>query len=113
MKQGSIVVLPVPFTDLTASKQRPCLIISNDRQNNSSDDLIVLAITSNAKALKGILSMSLEQEDMQKGILPKKSYVRIQKIFSIHKRLVRKEVCKLKKEVLKSIIDKFNELIIP
>lgn len=32
-KQGEIVLIPIPFTDLTSSKKRPVLIISNDDYN--------------------------------------------------------------------------------
>ena len=42
---GKIVLIPFPFTDLTSSKVRPALIISE--QNNRSEDVIVAFITSN------------------------------------------------------------------
>ena len=29
-KQGDIVLIPVPFTDLTSQKRRPVIVISND-----------------------------------------------------------------------------------
>ncbi|HLR69697.1 type II toxin-antitoxin system PemK/MazF family toxin [Virgibacillus alimentarius] len=32
-KQGDIVLIPVPFSDLKTHKQRPVLIISNDSYN--------------------------------------------------------------------------------
>ena len=31
LEQREIVLIPVPFTDLTSQKRRPVLIISNDR----------------------------------------------------------------------------------
>ena len=47
--QGSIVVLPAPFTDLSSKKQRPCLILSKNSLNKTNQDVIILAITSNPK----------------------------------------------------------------
>ncbi|HZK44548.1 MAG TPA: type II toxin-antitoxin system PemK/MazF family toxin [Syntrophomonadaceae bacterium] len=29
-KQGDILIIPIPFTDLTSSKKRPVLVLSND-----------------------------------------------------------------------------------
>lgn len=45
--QGDILLVPIPFSDLSSSKKRPVLVISNDDYNASSFDLIVVAITSN------------------------------------------------------------------
>ncbi|MEK7253541.1 MAG: type II toxin-antitoxin system PemK/MazF family toxin, partial [Bacteroidota bacterium] len=46
MKQGTIVLVPFPFTDQPAkSKRRPAIIISN-QSLNSIGDIIVAAVTS-------------------------------------------------------------------
>jgi len=34
--QGDIVLLPFPYSDLTGSKQRPALIISNEKFNKTN-----------------------------------------------------------------------------
>ena len=47
LKQRDIILVPFPFTDLTNSKRRPALIISNNKFNKESGDVIVCAITSN------------------------------------------------------------------
>ncbi len=47
-KQGTIVLTPFPFTDLSGDKVRPAVIVSN---NLKGDDVIVVFITS--KASKG------------------------------------------------------------
>jgi len=31
--KGEIVLIPVPFTDLSATKKRPVLVVSNDTHN--------------------------------------------------------------------------------
>ena len=40
-KKGDIVIINFPFTDLTSTKKRPALIISNDVVNQTSDYLLV------------------------------------------------------------------------
>jgi hypothetical protein len=44
--QGDVVLVPFRFTDLSAVKQRPALILSPKRLNNVRTDLIVAAISS-------------------------------------------------------------------
>ncbi|MDX1946015.1 MAG: type II toxin-antitoxin system PemK/MazF family toxin [Pirellulaceae bacterium] len=46
-KQGEIVLIPIPFTDLSSQKRRPVIVISNDRYHQTSTDLVVVAMTSN------------------------------------------------------------------
>jgi mRNA-degrading endonuclease toxin of MazEF toxin-antitoxin module len=38
--------VPFPFTDLSAVKQRPALVLSPDRLNKARVDIVVAAITS-------------------------------------------------------------------
>ncbi|HHT9160067.1 MAG TPA: type II toxin-antitoxin system PemK/MazF family toxin [Candidatus Brocadiaceae bacterium] len=44
--KGDIVLVPFPFSDQTATKKRPAVIISSDRYNNTSSDIVIMAITS-------------------------------------------------------------------
>ena len=46
-KRGEIVLVPVPFSNLTYTKKRPVLVISNTAHNLAFPDMIVVAITSN------------------------------------------------------------------
>lgn len=46
-KQGEILLIPIPFSDLSSNKKRPVLVLSNDQYNSKTDDIIVAAITSN------------------------------------------------------------------
>jgi mRNA-degrading endonuclease toxin of MazEF toxin-antitoxin module len=39
--QGDIVPVPIPFTDLTSSRRRPVIVISNDQYNQTVEDMMV------------------------------------------------------------------------
>ncbi|MBA2875997.1 type II toxin-antitoxin system PemK/MazF family toxin [Thermaerobacillus caldiproteolyticus] len=45
-KQGDILLIPIPFSNLSITKQRPVLVLSNDNYNQFTKDLLVAAITS-------------------------------------------------------------------
>ncbi len=43
---GDVVLVPFPFTDQRASKQRPAVIVSNLGYNQVKPDVVVMAVTS-------------------------------------------------------------------
>lgn len=42
---GDVVLVPFPFTDQTAAKKRPVVVVRSDGYNNARPDLIVMAVT--------------------------------------------------------------------
>lgn len=101
MQQGDIVLVPFPFSDLSAIKTRPALIIS---KNNNFKDVVVLAITSQ----KHKESIKIKNKDLSSGLLPVVSFIRYKKVASLDKSIVRKVVSKLKNNVTASVIKKFK-----
>lgn len=52
---GDIVLVPFPFTDQTATKRRPAVIVSSRAYNSERPDLIMMAVTSQLRpALTGM-----------------------------------------------------------
>jgi mRNA interferase MazF len=45
-RRGEVVLVPFPFTDLSAVKRRPALVLSTDEYNSATGDLIIAQITS-------------------------------------------------------------------
>ena len=43
---GAIVLVPFPFTDQSASKRRPAVVVSNRAYNMARPDVVVMAVTS-------------------------------------------------------------------
>jgi mRNA interferase MazF len=84
-EQRDIVLIPFPYTDLTGAKQRPALIISNQKLNKSEDRICCL-ITSNQP------KDGLVINDLEKGRLPFKSWVKPQRLFTIHEGIIKKKL---------------------
>ena len=76
-RQGDIVLVSFPFTDLTTSKRRPALIISPDSFNAAGEDLVLAAITSNITDDSNAIQLS--GADFAEGRLPKQSIVKTTK----------------------------------
>ena len=85
-KRGDIVLVPFPFTDLSSSKRRPALIVSPDWFNSSNQDLVLVAITSQIG--DDPRSVLLDEADFVGGRLPKRSMVKLAKVFTIHSALI-------------------------
>lgn len=84
--QREIVLVPFPFSDLSSSKRRPVLIVSNDRYNASHNEVVVCVITSNL--FSDEYSLPLSNNDLEYGMLPVSSVVRIHKLFTVDKNLI-------------------------
>jgi mRNA interferase MazF len=92
-KQRDIVLIPVPFTDLSTAKRRPVLVLSSDSHNSSSPDVMVAAITSNlASTAAGLV---IDTPDMENGALPHQSLVRGDKIYTLSQTLIVKSYGRL------------------
>ncbi len=86
--QRSIVLIPFPYSDLAGSKLRPALIISNEIVNNTSVRICCL-VTSN-ESVDGI---KIEGGMFEKGGLPFSSWVKPHRLFTIHEKIIKKELC--------------------
>ena len=49
-KQGDIILVPIPFTDLSSAKRRPVIVVSRDNYQAATQDMVVVAMTSNLVA---------------------------------------------------------------
>ena len=108
-EQREIVIVPFPFSDLSAIKQRPVLILSKDIDNGNSEDLITCGITSNLKDSKH--SVLIDTSALEKGDIPVKSRVKIDKIFTLNKKIIKKSLAKLNTSVFDKVRKEFNQLV--
>ena len=107
LKKGDIVVIPVPFTDNKTTKKRPAVVVSNEDVHNIGDVLIV-QITS--KQRDDNLNFPLSDIDTTVA-LPKKSYIRLHKMFVLEEFLIEKKVSALTPDAYSRLISAINKVI--
>lgn len=101
IKQKDIVLLPYPFTDLQRTKVRPALVVSNDFLNKKSNDCIMLPLTSIIKDEP--FSILIIDNDLSSGKLLKPSCIKVNKIFTVEKRLIVMKIGTLNNEAFEKI----------
>lgn len=87
-KQGDILLIPIPFTDLSSQKRRPVIVISNDQYNRKTNDIIVVAMTSNPQVTE--YSLSITSSDLVEGALNRPGKIRVDKIYALSQTIVAK-----------------------
>ena len=97
---GKIVLVPFPFTDLTSTKIRPALIVSND----NSSDVIVAFITSKSKKLvKTDYVIGQSDVDFKETGLKTDSVIVLNKMATINKKIILGELGCCSVKLLKKI----------
>ena len=74
---GELVAIPFPYTDLKTKKRRPVLVMTTPDRH---DDFIGLAVTS---VPTETLSVPIGEKSIASGRLPKPSWVRCDKVFTL------------------------------
>ena len=110
-KFGDVVLVPFPFTDLTTTKNRPAVVVSSDRYNSEKNDVILSAITSQSTSPIQNDEYLLTPVDLQLSGLLKPSIIKIGKIVTIDKRLIRKILGKISNESLDVVEEKLINLL--
>ncbi|WP_061214110.1 type II toxin-antitoxin system PemK/MazF family toxin [Syntrophomonas wolfei] len=108
-KQGEIVLIPIPFSNLQSIKKRPVLIISNDYYNELTGDIIVLAITSNLNEKK--YSIEITDDNLDEGQLKIKSCIRCDKIYTLSQEIIVSKFGIVSHDIMEKVRSKISELI--
>ena len=87
---GTVVVLNYPFSDLSASKRRPAVVLGDV----GFGDVLVCQVTSQPYTDRN--SVRLDSSDFASGGLAQVSYARSGKLFTAHETLILREAGNLK-----------------
>jgi mRNA interferase MazF len=96
---SEIVLLPFPFTDLSATKRRLVLVL---KAGNAQGDFLAVQITSQLSYRPAV---RLIAEDFELGGLRKESIVRPDKVFTLNEALIIRRVGKLTSSGFERILE--------
>lgn len=99
--KGDIVLYPFPYTDLSIRKIRPCLVLSNEMNN----DIILCQITSKVM-FSDNYTVELQLIETLEGTLQIDSYIRTNMLFTCDKSQILKKVCKISDQKYFEVINK-------
>ena len=102
---GQIVLLPFPFSDLSASKLRPALLLADAGRG----DWVLCQITSNSNADKN--AVMLTDNDILDSGLQRISYARTSKLFTAHESIFRRNVGTVSQQTFDKIIQAAVDLL--
>lgn len=109
LKQGSIVLVDFSYSNLKETKYRPALVISSSEYNISSIDVVALRVTSRARDRKW--DSEIIEDDLAEGTLDiEPSYVKVDSLYTVEKKIIRKVVARLKEEKIREIKKQLFEL---
>ncbi len=97
---GDVVLVPFPFTDQSATKKRPAVVISSPAYNAARPDLIIMAVTSQLKPTNSFGEVIVDQW-REAGLLKPSAIKPV--ITTIEKGLVIKSMGKLSGEDQRSL----------
>lgn len=109
ISQRDIVLLSFPFSDLKSSKVRPALVLSNNEYNRKFKDFIAVPLTTNLKLRE--YAVLVTNKDLESGRLIVDSNIKIDRIFSVSKKLIRMNIGRINKEIYNKIKKMIVELI--
>lgn len=108
LKQGDIVLIPIPFTDLSSNKKRPVLVLSNDLYNKKMKDIVVVAITSNLEDKE--YGIRIKTEDLSEGELKVESLIRSDKIYTLSQDIIIKKFGVVEDYIIDKVINEIGKL---
>ena len=96
-KPGKLVGIPFPFSDLTTKKRRPVLVMTTPDKRGDFMGVAVTSVSTEESAI------AINKESMTVGQLPKQSWVRCDKIFTLSATLAVRDYGTLSDDVFQKV----------
>jgi mRNA interferase MazF len=107
--QGDIVLVPVPFSDLSAQKRRPVIVISNNDYHRQTADFVGVALTSQPQVSK--YAFLITSSELVVGTLRRPSQVRADKVYTLAQATIVQHFGKVSNAVLDRIRALIGDLV--
>jgi mRNA interferase MazF len=104
-EQGGIVLIPVPFTDLSTNKR----VISNNAYHRASAAMVVVAMTSNPTPVP--YSLTIRSADLERGALNRPGTVRVDRVYTLSQGLAVRIFGKVNTQTLDHIRQTLGRLV--
>jgi len=89
---GDVVIVPFPFTDQSATKKRPAVIVNSERYGRERPDVILMAVTSQTRPTPTVGEVAVKH--WQAGGLLKPSVIK-PIIATVEARIVHRQLGRL------------------
>ena len=99
-ERGDLVLIPFPFSDLSAAKKRPVLLLTRP---DAYGDFIALAVTSRPQTDHGV---ALDPADLMQGSLPVASWIRTDRVVTLNASLIVKEFGRVSEAVITAAVSR-------
>ena len=100
-ERGDLLLVPFPFSDLSATKRRPVLLLTTP---DSYGDFIALPVTSRPQTEHGL---PVAASDLVTGSLPAASWIRTDRIVTLNISLVVKTVGRISERAVAVAVERF------
>lgn len=106
-ERGDLVLIPFPFSDLSATKRRPILLLTRP---DAYGDFIALAVTSRAQTERGI---PISSGDLISGKLPLASWIRTDRVVTLNASLIVKAFGRLSEAAVDTAVARLCSFVEP
>lgn len=103
--KGDVVIAPFPFSDLSAAKKRPALVVAT----LTGEDVILCQITSQATADR--YAVALAESDFATGGLRQLSNVRPNRLFTAESSILLYRAGKITRQKMVEVIAKIRQIL--
>lgn len=103
--KGDVVIVPFPFSDLSAAKRRPALVVAA----LPGDDAILCQITS--RNVRDESALALQDADFSRGGLKKPSNIRPNRLFTADRALIVGIAGRIKPDAMRQVTDKIVQIL--
>jgi len=109
--RGRVVVVEVPFSDLSGTKRRPALIVSSEAFHRGLPDVIVCPISSRPHYFDRPGPGDLPLQQWKKAGLRYPSTARVSKVVSVSKQMIARGLGRVAPQDLRRVQDTVREAL--